>query len=65
MMTNEQIDILQRLFEHGVHNENQYEQALEIIDCLMSIRELTKDQGSSMMTLVGFVEKYEDKHYPM
>ena len=61
----EQADLLESLCEHGVHNEDQYQQALKLIDCLMSIEKMTKDQGLSMMTLVGFVEIYEDKHYPM
>ena len=45
-------------------SEDEYEQALERIECLMD-SPLNNPERDELVTLVAAVEKYEDIHWPI
>ena len=53
-------------FVHVLHNEQDYEQAVELLDSLIDVvGENENHPLASLMELVGvLIEKYEDAHIP-
>lgn len=52
-------------FVHVLHNEHDYQQAVELLDGLIDVvGENEQHPLASLMELVGVIEKYEDAHVP-
>ncbi len=48
-----------------INNESEYDNALEIVDILMSRNELTPEETELLQLWVILIEDYEDQNYPM
>ena len=58
-----QSDIVESLCSRGIHTDDQYDQAREIIDLFMRINKLTKPQEFYLNSMIVWLVIYERKHF--